>query len=242
MPPDKLSALADVDGAEDGFIARILFSYPVSLPARASDAGIPAETRDDWAAVIEKLLRLTPTAPGDGQKGVPMLPATAELTSSGRQVWRAWEQQLADEMNAETFPDSLRACWSKFKGYTARLALIVNALAWACGEPNVGACYVDAASVEGAVKLAEYFKAHARRVYAFLNANDATREALAVLEWMRLHKKLTTTAREVQQARLRGITDVTSATLALQRLVSMGYGTCEEQAKPGGKRIIFTRK
>jgi hypothetical protein len=242
MPPDKLSALADVDGAEDGFIPRILFSYPVPLPARASEQGISPDVRDDWAHVIDKLLKLTPTASGDGQKGVPMLPATAELTPGGRQVWQAWEQRLADEMNGETFPDAFRACWSKFKGYTARLALIVNALAWACGEPDVRALSVHTGSVDGAVKLAEYFQAHARRVYAFLNANDATREALGALEWMRRHKKLTTTAREVQQAKLRGISDVTSASLALQRLVSMGYGTCEEKAERGGKRIIFTRK
>jgi len=242
MPPDKLSALADVDGAEDGFIARILFSYPVPLPARASEQGISPDVRYDWAQVIGKLLRLTPTALGNGQKGVPMLPATAELTPEGRRVWQAWEQQLADEMNGETFPDALRACWSKFKGYTARLALIVNALAWACDEPAVGAFSVHTGSVEGAVELAEYFKAHARRVYAFLHANEATREALGVLEWLRRHKKLTTTAREVQQARLRGISDVTSATLALQRLASMGYGTCETKAERGGKRVVFTRK
>jgi uncharacterized protein DUF3987 len=145
-------------------------------------------------------------------------------------------------MNAETFPDAFRACWSKFKGYTARLALLLNALKWACDEPDVRALSVHTGSVKGAVELAEYFQAHARRVYAFLHANDATREALGVLEWMRRHKKLTTTAREVQQARLRGITDVTSATLALQRLASMGYGTCATNAERGGKRVVFTRR
>ncbi len=58
---------------------------------------------------------------------------------------------------------------------------------------------------------------------------------------MRRHKKLATTTREVQRARLCGIVDATDAELAVGALASMGYGQVERKAMPGGVRVTFTR-
>jgi hypothetical protein len=190
---------------------------------------------------VGKLLNLTPQAAGDGQKGVPMLPAVAHFTAAGQRAWEAWEDGHAAEMNAETLADALRAPWSKFKSYAARLALLVQALRWACGESDITAFDVDEQSVKAAADLIAYFKAHCRRVYTFLHANPATREALGALEWMRRHHKLSVTIRAVQQAHLRGLGDRVSIERALRLLERMGYGAVEVKRVPGGPQLTFSR-
>jgi hypothetical protein len=241
IPPDKLTTLGDEAGDEDGFVARVLFSYPVPIPAAATEHGVPHEVAEDWGAIVDRLLQLTPQAPGDGQKGIPMLPAVAQFSADGRRAWYAWLDQHAQEMNGETFADSLRAPWSKFRAYISRLALIVAAARWACGERGADAFTVDAADVEAAAELVRYFKAHCRRAYAFLHANPATREALGLLEWMRRHRKLRVTGRNVARAKLRGLKDTASIAQAFNTLAGMGYGHVESKRIQGGPQVTFTR-
>jgi hypothetical protein len=112
IPPDKLSTLNDEHGAEDGFLARILFSYPLPLQATASDAEVSREQIEAWDGVIARLLRLTPRADGNGQTGVPMLPAVADFTADGRRAWHEFAKLHAAELYAEDFPDTWRAPWS----------------------------------------------------------------------------------------------------------------------------------
>ncbi len=240
LPPDMLTALGDEEGREDGFLARLLFAYPIPLPAAPSGTGIAPAIADDWTTITGALWRLAPLAVGNGQEGVPMLPAVATFTRDGEAAWLAWSQQHADDINRETFPDNLRAAWSKFRSYLPRLALIVHSLRWACGE-EVSADAVDGTSVQAAIAFVAYFQGHARRTYAFLHANQPTRDALGCLEWLRRQKKLSVTTRDVERAHLRGISNSTSAEQALKTLERLGYGCCTQKAVRGGRCITFTR-
>jgi hypothetical protein len=108
-------------------------------------------------------------------------PHVLRLDSTGRKAWERFTCALADEMNADGFPDCLRGPWSKMRGYCARLALIVHCLRGACGEDVRD---VDGESIERAAELVGYFKSHARRVYCAIDLDPGIRLAKRLLAWI----------------------------------------------------------
>jgi hypothetical protein len=111
-----------------------------------------------------------------------MRPFVVKLTACGRQAWQRFTQAHADERNAEGFPPHLTGPWSKLRGYAARLALIVHCLRWAAGE--VQGQDVDGESMDRAAILVDYFKSHARKVYAIMDADPRAAAARRLVRWI----------------------------------------------------------
>lgn len=78
-------------------------------------------------------------------------------------------REIVDAMSSEVFEPGFSArlagVWSKMEGYLARISLVL-ALSRCVSTGEVE--HVSLADVEAAGKLLEYFKVHARRVYAEL--------------------------------------------------------------------------
>jgi DNA polymerase-1 len=204
LTPDKMRLLRGdrprQQAEQDGFIDRILLSYPTE----------PAVVQENWLEVSEtalaelcrlvarlRSLAMVPVQEGGLIKG--WRPFIVKLTSSGRQAWQNFTQTHADERNAEDFPPQLIGPWSKLRGYAGRLALILHYLRWACGELGEGDAAatsdVDGESMERAARLVAYFKAHAKKVYAAMDADPRTVDAKLVLRWLARHPELTVFSR-----------------------------------------------
>ncbi len=90
-------------------------------------------------------------------------------------------------MNNEEVPDALKGHLSKFKGYGARLALVLHYLRTVgMGLPEENE--VDGITVHQAHKLVSYFYAHARRVHDALGTDEETDDARRVLAWITRHR------------------------------------------------------
>jgi hypothetical protein len=96
------------------------------------------------------------------------------------------KEALADAINAHGaevmtpgFPEYLAGPWAKLEGYLARIALVIAVSRSATtGDPE----RVETGDILRAVALVDYFKAHARRVYAAIygqNPVDRLAEDLA---------------------------------------------------------------
>jgi len=85
----------------------------------------------------------------------------------------------------EEVPEALAGTWTWLKEYVPRLALIVQALRWACGETEQKV--VEDASVAGAVELGRYFQEQARRVYGLSAGNPRQRLAERIVQWLTVH-------------------------------------------------------
>jgi hypothetical protein len=107
------------------------------------------------------------------------------LTSEARDEWIRWYNSHNRQVRAETFPIMLIGPWAKLRGYCARLALIVHAMRWACGEAGENVEAVDAESVRRVVRLIEYFKSHARRVYTRMPTSADDRQVERIAAWLR---------------------------------------------------------
>jgi hypothetical protein len=210
LPPERLATLRG-DGArqvaeQDGFLDRFLFSYPAELPAEEENwLSIAPETTKNWKDVVDKLrtLQMEPVKDETDQvRG--QRPFVVGLTADGRQAWQDFTRRHAAEINDGAFADCLRGPWRKLCGYCARLALILHYLRWACGEVEGDKAAVDGESVRRAEKLVSYFKTHAKKVYALLDADPRAGAARKLLDWISQQNQATFTKRDTYRA-LRGL-------------------------------------
>jgi hypothetical protein len=111
-------------------------------------------------------------------------PYLLRLDGEGRPAWQRFTEHHAAELNDPEFPAHLQGPWSKLRGYAGRLALVLHCLKWACGdvEPVYAVDPVDGSSMAAAARLVGYFKSHARKLYAALDADPRIAEARKVLE------------------------------------------------------------
>lgn len=140
IQPDVLPSLkAD---AEDGFVERLLFAWPESLPVRWRDESISKATKDAYSDLIKHLI-------GNDWPSRPD-PVPLSLTSEAQRFWRTWHDNHMQE--SESVSPQMRGFYSKLKGYCARLALI-HALA---SDPEAEA--ISLASLQAAAGQIEFFK------------------------------------------------------------------------------------
>jgi hypothetical protein len=168
---------------DDGFLDRFLIVYPAELPAvgeewRDVSEGLLAK----WHEAIDALLKLPMI---EENRGSWHRPKFVHLTKTGRQQWENFTRSLASEMNGEDFPHHLRGVWSKLKGYGGRLALVLHFLRWAVQE--VDEEDVDGKSMEGAARLVDYFKSHAKKICAVMFADQRMADARRIVRWITTH-------------------------------------------------------
>jgi hypothetical protein len=211
IQPDCLTDIIE-DGRQDGGAARVLFSYPDPLPmAGWTEDVLRGET--DYEEACNRLWGLRhsdePLTFGQRAKG----------------IWIEW----VNGHRRERPPRHLRPPWSKSEGYCLRLTLILFLLRQVCEETK--AQEVDEASVAGAVQLIDYFKSHARRVYASVADQGDDGRIGRALKWMkrRLARGDTITARLAQMYRI--CNDSDEGKQLFLDLQELGYGTVTEEAK-----------
>jgi hypothetical protein len=119
---------------DDGFLDRWLLSFPEDLPAVGEKwLEVSDEAMGCWNEAVEWLLRLEMVQEEDQRPR----PYFLDLTADARRAWQGFTEEHAAELNDPEFPPHLRGPWAKFRGYCGRLALILHALRWACGRPEI---------------------------------------------------------------------------------------------------------
>jgi hypothetical protein len=172
MVPDLLDLLRGERFVSDGWLDRFLLSYPAEPKAAGEDwLCIDPRTAEAWEKMLADL------------RGSPK--RVSQLTACGKRAWVALTTRLADEMNADDFPDHLRGPWGKFRTYGARLALILHAMRLSARQTQE--LNVDGRSVELAAELVRYFQSHARKVYCIIDTDARVNDARRVLSWLTNH-------------------------------------------------------
>lgn len=156
-------------GAEDGLMDRFLFAYPEPRHVRFSYEEVSAESEGRYAALYEKLADLPLATDEHGDPN----PKPLKLSPEARRLFARTVDESGAEILQPGFPSRLEGVWSKLRGHLARLSLVLAVCRYAEASPGVAReeC-VEREDVEAASALLDYFKAHARRVYAELASPD----------------------------------------------------------------------
>jgi len=148
LTPDNLSTLVEVGGKNDGFLERILYTWPSPQPHRWSEAEVPKEVTEAYYDLIRQLYTLSDT---------PTM-ARLQFTPEAKTRWQTWHDDMCQKGEDALLSPFLRGTYTKFLRYGARLALI-HALA-----TNPRATAVDLSSVEASIALIDYFENQASKV------------------------------------------------------------------------------
>jgi hypothetical protein len=169
IQPDLLPGLADPESREDGFVDRILWSYPDPVLDTWTTDGVDRDTLAAVERLFEQLYALKGEPDPDQDDENATRPRVVRLTASAMALWARWYRDQAAELADEAFPAQLRGPWAKMPGQAARLALILHCAERVAVGGDPASAGVSDWALGGALELIDgYFKPHARRVYRLL--------------------------------------------------------------------------
>jgi hypothetical protein len=233
IQPSILHRALGSEHRESGLAARLLLTCPPRIAKRWTEADIDPAAEAEIARLVERLYELQPTETDEGE----LRPVVVGLTPDAKAAWKAYYNAHAQEQ--ADLAGELSAAWSKLEEYAARLALVVHFARWAADVSTLAnADVVDAGSMAAGIRLANWFKGEARRVYALLGESDDDRDRRRLVEWIE-RKGEAVTPRDVQMG-CRWLREAGAAEAALEQLAKAGWGNWEPT--PPGRRGQPTRR
>ncbi|MBN1510743.1 MAG: DUF3987 domain-containing protein [Phycisphaerae bacterium] len=228
LQPGTLARVFGCEEREAGLLARVLLTCPPTRPARWTDDGLPDHLAERWQNIVNGLLALTPT---EDVTGDPR-PRTLTISAEAKPAWVRWHDTHMAEL-ADLDDDDLGAGFSKLKGGCIRFALILTCIRLV--ESGGSAACIDADCMARAIRITEWFKGEARRVYGLL-AGDREDHAARRLVDLIERKGGVVTARDLMRCS-RSYPTADDAEAALSELVNAGLGEWENPPpdRCGGK-------
>jgi hypothetical protein len=218
IQPELLPDLADEAGRRDGFIERILWCWPDVAPATWTEDEVAAESKDAVAALFRQLRAGTSDRP-------------VRLGDLARARWVRWYDDNA-RLTAGLAGIG-QGIAAKMPNQLARLVLILHCLQHA----DVPAAErVALATMDAAIELAEYHRAHAQRVLPRFRAAPSTGSAglyERVLRILDAANGAWVNRRTLHQ-KLHGNVAAADLTAMLERLAAEGQA--EQEQIPTGHR------
>ncbi len=225
IQPDILKAtLSDPAFVASGLAARIGFAMPPKACPRWTDRELSADTERRLADVLDVLRRL-PFDPRNGPGRVSLDVTALARFKRLNDEFAATAEELDGGPMAAVLPKAVR--------FALRLALVWWCVAEAAAgrDPGKG-CVPDAAMAAGE-ELARWFVHEAERVYAVLAELPEQRAGRTLAEWVR-RKGGRVRPRDLQRSNKRRYPTAAAAELALDGLVSAGFGVWEDDPPPPG--------
>ena len=237
IQPARLSEVLS-DNIDDGFVERILFSYPDEFPViRLNDVKIPDAIKSAYINACDTLYYRT-KSPGNDVEVMKLSPTAFEM-------FRTYYNALNDEIREPKFNSILEGAWIKLTAYLARFTLILHCVHWACRSPYATRKNEISPEIVGlSIKLVEYYKKHTEKVYKFLAADAEDQRLKRAAEWIidKMPDKKCT-ARDIQRANVCGVRKKVEAEQLISDLAKNGYGITEEEKSKNGRTVYtFTLK
>lgn len=169
----RVHELVDKGYGDNGLIDRILFAYPKrhtispwQLHGKESNYD-GRECFDLWADVVEKILALP--CQYDDETGM-VIPTIINFTADAQQHFFDWRNRTVDYINSIKDDALIDGRIMKTHLNTARLALVIQMMRWACGEADND--NVDIDSVKAAIELGEYFEECYARLQKYMTIDS----------------------------------------------------------------------
>ena len=192
--PDSLNVLRA--NVHDGFIDRILFSFPEPIRHLWSDQSVSPDIKETVKALLKSLYQ-------------DNTPEVITLTETARENFASNYDSFNDGQGSNT--QGVRA---KLPAYTARFALILTLL------HKKKVC--DWEVMEKAIDLAKYFQSQAEKVFAELETSKEQKETNAILDWAKRKGLKRIKVRDFYINHVPGCTSASVAKMKLQELVEIG--------------------
>ena len=183
--------------------------------------------------VFDRLLSLQ----AEEADGANLKPSEHCFGPEAHKLWRRFYNEFNEE--AELQIGDRAAAFSKLEGYTARFALVLHCLRWACGNKKAPPRRIEVSTLNSAIKLTRWFTREAQRIYDILDEDQSQAEQRRILEFIH-QRPQGVTARELARASGR-FSSTEEAERYLNELVRAGRGEWRN-VDPGAKGGRPTRR
>ena len=232
IQPDMLPEFVDEKGRSDGFMDRIVFAYPEpAAPSLWSEQGVDWSVEQTWEELLDRLFQL-PMEHNDEEDVFE--PRVLTFTEDAKAVFRDWFNEHVAETESPDLPEALRGPWAKLKSYLLRFSLMMQLMQSA--SQGTEASYVGSNAVGRGIKLVDYFKSHARKVYASLIRDADDRRVEAVVNWLVRHDR-ECTARDLQRSGVAKIKKTSEASAMMKDMKDRGLGELVTRPNTQGKIV-----
>jgi len=225
IQPDILSELSD--GKNNGFLDRILFTYPATKKLTYSEAEIPQHLLTNYQNCFQELMALKPSSTDKYNEHPISLP----FSPDAKKEWVQWITLHYAERNHPDFPWYLNGIWAKLEAYTARFALILELTS------NPATTTISPQSIFSAAQLTNYFKAHAFKVYQELNSSPADKRITKAIQWIK-KKGGAVTLRQCYSNKIAGCKTKEQAESLFQQMKQRGVAKFKSQNGKVGSQGI----
>ena len=194
----------------DGFFDRVLFAFVEDRPKKGfSKASVQRSTQEGYRVIYERLLSLRETT------------KILQFTAAAFDEYALWADEHRNQIYHPGVASNLRGILVKLEGYCARFALILHLCRMAANETDSEE--IDVESVRCAIRLTEYFRRQAKKVYRQVGARRHEDKLMSVVKWIR-KKGASARLRTLQNNNVGGIKSKTDARALAMELVNGGYG------------------
>ena len=155
IQPSILDAFHTDENKDNGFLDRMLFTFPEIEIERYSDKEMSQQVLDWYESYINTFYQSTKRNIKYSEGGT-IEPITAKFTPEANAEWIRIFNEITDIQNGEDEAESMKSMLPKQKAYICRFALIINTLA-SHSDKSINKDVIEVESVLKAEKLSKYF-------------------------------------------------------------------------------------
>ncbi|NWF27991.1 DUF3987 domain-containing protein [Streptomyces sp. PKU-EA00015] len=226
LQPPVLLDLAQTPGARGrGLLARFLFSLPASTLGYRQIVvpPVPEQVSRTYQSRLTTLVHTLTDLPE---------PVTIKCSGPADQAVIKLQEAIEPQLRPEGALAHIDDWAGKYVGAVARIAGLLHLAERATGRWGDP---IEAATIERAVAIGEYYTAHALAAFDLMETDADSEKAQLVLDWIRRTKTTSFKAHELVTARRRAFPTVSSAAPALRLLEEHGYLRRLHEARAGGR-------
>ena len=155
IQPSILDAFHTDENKDNGFLDRMLFTFPEIEIERYSDKEMSQQVLDWYESYINTFYQSTKRNIKYSEGGT-IEPITAKFTPEANAEWIRIFNEITDVQNGEDEAESMKSMLPKQKAYICRFALIINTLA-SHSDKSINKDVIEVESVLKAERLSKYF-------------------------------------------------------------------------------------
>lgn len=240
IQPDLLSELSADCNKDDGFFARLLFSFPNTKVGFEPSSFVPDEDLEKcWDVICRRLLALTPLEEDTDVNGTIhkiSKPKPIGMSDSALMVWNEWLANDAEMMRSPSFPAHLLSSYGKHRAILVRLALVLHYLhGCSIADENYDLDQpVSASTMRAAIRVLNYFRAHFLRVVKRIEYKPEDRRIELFVKHVIEHYNGSIPVRDIYKKKLFQCRGREEAEELCKLASDRGFGILEKSASGGG--------
>lgn len=213
----------------NGFTDRLLFVNPKPIQIKHTDEDLA----EDMAKKYEELIHFIYHSQFEAEFRF------IEFTSEAKEMWRSWHITFCDKMNSN-IPSYMKNIMSKMEAYCIRFALILEFSHKAEMRQKVD--FINSISVEGAIKLVDYFLANAENTFNSFESAKINNQIERAVAFISKERTGTVTLRRFYTNKVGGVKNSEEALNLLTEMRARGMGSFENVSEGiAGKQTLNFR-